>query len=163
MDNNLRNEMLIVMNNESVCGDCQVKILSICTKFVNHQQYMSKIGEAFELLLNNERGIDNFWVIFPQLINIIIQINKDVLVGDILQDGFDIDYMKFVLYAVVYSYLDNHKSILLNSLSQGDLRIGFINIIGNLLIKPKKLKINRQSLLQKLISCICDDDNTILL
>lgn len=161
MDNNLRNEMLIVMNNENVCGDCQVKILSICSKFVNNGEYMHKIIDAFELLLNKEEL--NFWVILPQLINIIIDINKNVMVGEFLKDGFDIDYMKFVLYAILYSYLDNNKSILLNKLDQGDLRIGFIHIIGNLLIKPKKLKINKQTLLQKLLSCICDDTDTILL
>lgn len=161
MDNNLRDEMIIVMNNENVCGDCQVRVLSVCTKFVNNVKYMEKVGGAFELLLSG--GTENFWVILPQLINIIIQINKDVLVSGVLQEGFDVDYMKFALYAVVYSFLDHHKSILLNKLDQGDLRIGFINIIENVLIKPKRLRVDRQGLIGKLMSCICDDENTILL
>lgn len=162
MNNDLRNEMLVVLNTENVCDDCQIRILHCCSKFINNHEYMEKVKKLLNLfffVVKKEDEEINFWVELPKMITILIDLNKRV----VTDKDMEIDYMKFVLYAIIYSYLDTEQSETLNRQSPGDLRICFINILGVLLTKPKRIKITKETIWHMLSSCICSDDNEILL
>lgn len=158
MDSNLRNEILLVMQNytPAICPDCQVKILAQCTKFVNNTEYMNKIKSIVDTLFTSKENY-NFWIEIPKIISVIIDINKTIIsVKDI-----EVDYMKFVIYAIIYSYFDAYQRDILDKQDEGDLRICFINILNILLIKPKKIAMKSQSLFSILFNCICGDDGII--
>ena len=156
-DNNLRNEMLVILNSEKVCGDCQIKIMSQLTKFVDNLDYMVKIKEMLDLFFAGKTEI-NFWVELPKIISVIIDFNKKIWNKD---DEICVDNMKFILYGVIYNYLDMYQPQMLNLQDQGDLRICFLNILGVLLTKPKKIKVLKESLWHILTNCVCGDDGSI--
>ena len=69
--------------------------------------------------------------------------------------------MKFVIYGVIYNYLDTEKNELLNTVDHGTLRCSFLNILPLLLIKPTKLNVKKQTLISALLNCICGDDDIV--
>lgn len=156
MNNDIRDEMIIVLNSENVCGDCQIKCMSICSKFINNQKYMAKAKELLDLFFENKKEV-NFWVELPKIISVIIDLNKQLATNG----NIEIDHMKYAIYSIIYSYLDTFQPQLLNSQDQGDLRICFINILGVLLTKPKKIRIIKETLWEILSDCVCGDSDKI--
>ncbi len=156
--NDLRNEIIILLTNyESIINeDDQIRILAICSKFVNNQQYMDKIKDMLDAFFVDGREF-NFWVELPKMISIIIEFNKTINSSK----DIPIDFMKFVIYAVIYDYMDNFQSITLNKIDQGDLRICFYNVLAVLLTKPKKITVKKQTLLSVIFNLCCGDDGVI--
>jgi hypothetical protein len=158
MDNNVKGEMIIVLCSENVCEDCQVRTLSLTNKFIGNPQYAKSVKDLLDLFFIDSPDI-NLWIQLPKIISVIIDLNKSVKNnGEI-----DIDYMKFIIYAIIYSYLDKEQPIALNKLNQGDIRIGLLNILSILITKPKKIKVLKQTLINILTNCICGDDDIIKL
>lgn len=156
MNDNLRSEMSIVMGNENVCDDCQVRVNALLSKFLNNISYMNEVKISLDVLING-RDID-FLSEFPKLIFTIIELNKRIVCT---YKNIDKEYMKFVIYGVFYNYLDVSQNKLLNSVDQGNLRVSFINSLTLLFTKPKYLNIRKQSLISMLLNCICGNDNII--
>ena len=48
MNNDLRNEMLVVLNTENVCDDFQIRILHCCSKFMKNHEYTVWIAASFK-------------------------------------------------------------------------------------------------------------------
>lgn len=157
MNNSVRGEMIVVLNSEEIDPEPQIIILARAAKFLNNEVYTKEIKEKLDPFFVTENI--NFWIELPKIISVIIEHNKKV-VG---KDEINVDDMRYVLYVIVYSYLDENQSILLNKLDQGDLRIGLLNILYVLLIKPKLIKVAKQSLFQILFNCVCGDDGMIKL
>jgi hypothetical protein len=156
MDNNVKGEMSIILCSENVCEDCQVRTLSISNKFIGNPVYMASVKNILDAFFIDAPNV-NLWIEIPKIISVIIDLNKTVKNnGEI-----DVDYMKFVLYAIIYSYLDKEQPITLNKLNQGDIRIGLLNVLSILIIKPKKIKVLKQTLINILTNCICGDDGLI--
>lgn len=153
MNNTIKGEMLVVLNNEQVCDDCQIRILAQSSKFLNNTKYMDALNNRmndFFKLAND----DNFFIILPKVISLIVDLNKTTLGSN----EVCVDYMKFIIYILVYNYLDSFQASLLNKLKPGEFRICFINLLDILLTKPKNIKIKKESIFHMLISCICGDD-----
>jgi hypothetical protein len=162
MNNTLRDEMIILMSNyeQEIPGDEQVKIIANCSKFVNNQKYMDEIKKALDIFFPS--GDFNFWVELPKIINVVIDVNKNI---DSLAKDIKVEHMKFIIYAIIYSYLDVNQSAILNKQDfeksedfKGNLRIGFLNILSILLIKSKNICVKKQSLFCVLLNCIFGDD-----
>lgn len=160
MNNTIRNEMIVVLGNEKVCADCQIRVLSNISKFLDNVDYSNKIKESLDLIVSRDEENMNFWVELPKMISIIININKANVVGS---TAIEVDYMKYVLYAVIYNYLETYHADILNKQNPGDLRICFLNILDILLTKPKNIQLNRETLFQMLSSCVCGPDGLIRL
>lgn len=157
-NNNLRNEIIMILENydTEICPDCQIKILAICAKFVNSTEYMDKVKQLFDVFFINRENV-NFWIELPKMISVLIDFNNTIQANK----EIPIDHVKFAIYAIIYAYLDNYQSILLNSLDQGGLRISFFNILAILLTKPKKIAVKKQSIINALLNCMCGDDGII--
>lgn len=153
MNNTIKGEMLVVLNNEQVCDECQIRVLAHASKFLNNQKYMqefnNRMNDFFKLISD-----DDFFIMLPKVISLIIDLNKEVLGSD----EICVDYMKFIIYVLVYNYLDSNQPNLLNKLKPGEFRICFINLLDILLTKPKNITLKKQSLFQMLKSCLCGDD-----
>lgn len=158
MNSDLQKEILLVLENyePAICGPCQVKILAKCTQFVNNEQYMKQIKVILDPIFANNREF-NFWVEIPKIISAIIEFNKTI----VSTNEISINKMKFVIYSIIYSYFDNHQSILLNKQDPGDLRIIFMNVLHILLTKPKKIKVKKQSLFSIIFNCIFGNNKSI--
>lgn len=153
MNTDLTAEMTVLMTNENVCAENQIKINALLGNFLNNDIYMHELTHKLNELLNN-REID-FFAEFPKIIMLIVELNKKVL---FLSNEIEKELSKYVIYGLIYNYLDNYQSKLLNQLNQGSLRIAFSNICEVLMVKPKKVNIKKQSLTRMLLNCICNDD-----
>lgn len=158
MDNTLRNEMISLLTNYEpiIDPDDQIRILAISSQFVNNSQYMDKVKEILDVFFVEDREF-NFWVELPKIISLLIDFNKTIASSK----EIEIDKMKFVFYAVIYSYMDNFQSITLNKMNPGDFRICFLNVISILLTKPKNIKVNKQSLFSIIFNLLCGDDGIL--
>lgn len=159
MNNNLRNEMIVLLSNHEpqVLDDDQVKILANCSKFVNSTLYMDGIKKALDVFFFDDPAV-NLWVELPKIINVIIDFNKNV---DAMTKDIKVDYMKFIIYAVIYSYLDSSKPELLDDNNRGNLRIGFLNILNILFTDAKKILVKKQTIWSALMQCVCGDNGKI--
>ena len=162
MNNDLRDELITLMSNyePQVCGDCQVKIIANCAKFINNVSYMTEIKKLLDLFFIDTTTF-NFFVELPKITQVIIDYYKNNIIT--LSKDIDPDHMKFIIYGVLYSYLDNFQSTTLNTINGGDFRIAFINVLSILFVKSKSIKINKLSLFGALFNCICGDDGKIKL
>jgi hypothetical protein len=156
MNNDLRQEMLVILTNEKICVDCQLKINASLGYFLNNQKYTSELHKLLNNLISN-RTID-FFSEFPKIISLIIEFNKSIVCT---YENIDKDYMKFIIYGIVYNYLDTEQNTLLNTLDPGLLRIVFVNTLQLLLLKPKKLNVHKQTIFSMLANCICGNDDVI--
>ena len=152
MNNDVRGEMIVVLGNEAIEPDEQVVILATAAKFLNNVQYIQEIKDKIDVFFYEDA---NFWVELPKIISVIVDIIKHVLNNSEIPKI----HMKYILYTVIYHYLNEYQSIVLNKINQGDLRIGLLNLLSILLLKPKNIKVMKQSLFNILINCICGDEN----
>jgi hypothetical protein len=160
MNLDLQKELLVIIQNyqPEICDDCQVRILAKCSKFVNNPVYMDKVKNILDPFFSNDRDF-NFWVELPKIISSVIELNKTVVAGS----EIEVDYMKFVLYAIIYHYFDTFQKEILNKQNEGDIRIIFMNILSILLTKPKKIRIKKQSLFSIIFNCIFGDSGILRL
>jgi hypothetical protein len=162
--------MIVVLNSENVCDDCQIRILACTNKFINNVKYLEKSKEKLDMFFTRSEPVEddgkpapdtdvNLWVEIPQMIKILIDLHKSVtFVHDI-----DQDYMKFVLYGIIYNYLDTHHADILGKLEPGHFRIYFLNLLEVLLTKPKKIEAVKQSVLSSIFGLCCDDDDKVVI
>lgn len=153
MDANLRNELLLVLANENIEEDF-MRVIRNCTKFVNNSDYMDRVLKKFSELFSPDSSDVNFWVVLPKLFHTVIEINKDV---DNISEIPEKD-MKYVIYSVIFSYLDKHKDA--SWVHEGDLRVAFVNLSELILLKPKHIKVMAQKCFSSCLSC-CEDDTKI--
>jgi len=153
MNNDLIAEMTALLTNENILGDEQVKINALIGNFLNDGVYMYELTSKLDALING-RELD-FLAEFPKMIMLIVELNKKVL---FLSNKIDKDLAKYVIYGLIYNYLDKNHSKLLNQLNPGSLRIAFTNICEVLMVKPKKVNVKTQSFSRMLLNCICSDD-----
>ena len=158
MNNDIRNEMIVLLNADKVCGDCQIKILAVCAKFLSNDSYMDKIKPILDGFFPDNEDV-NLWIELPKITAIIVETNKQV----VNNEPVDIDTMKFVVYAVIYHYLDNYQSIFLNKQPAGFLRVCWTNLVEILTMKPKHVNLKKLTLWKMFIGCICGDDSMIRL
>lgn len=164
MNNDIRSEMLVVLNSENVCDDCQIRILAYINKFINNVKYLERSKEKLDLFFESKEPDDtsssvNLWIEIPKMISVLIDLHKNVTFTSNMQQ----DYMKFVIYGIIYNYLDSHQAQILNKLAPGDFRIYFLNLLEVLLTKPKKIEAVKQSLWDALKGCICGDDDPVVI
>lgn len=159
MNNDIRSEMIVVLNSENVCDECQIRILSYTNKFINNEKYLVKSKEKLDLFFNKEPLVEfNIWIELPKMICVLIDLHSSVIfTKDIGQD-----YMKFVLYGIIYNYLDSEHALILNKLEPGTFRICFLNLLEVLLTKPQKIEALKQSLWNALTDCLCDAGDNIV-
>jgi len=151
MNNDVRGEMIVVLNSEEIDPDQQIIILGTASKFLNNVKYVQQIKDKLDIFF--VEGF-NFWVELPKIISVIIEFNKNVFNNNDISKK----HMKYVLYVVLYNYLNESQPNVLNNLDQGDFRIGLLNILLILMFKPTNVKVLKQSFGKMLLNCICDDD-----
>jgi hypothetical protein len=161
MNNDIRSEMLVVLNSENVCDDCQVRILACLNKFINNAKYLEKSKEKLDFFFSKEPTDPpiNLWIEIPKMIKVLIDLHKSVtFIKDIEQD-----FMKFALYGIIYNYLDHYHAETLNKLEPGEFRIYFLNLLEVLLTKPKHIKAVKQGWLSCIADMCCVDDDQVVI
>jgi len=154
MDSNLRNELLLVLTNENVSDNDQIRILNNCSKFVNNIKYMEKVKEKLSQVFEPHQT--NFWILVPKLMSMIVEVNQSVdNINEIPEH-----HMKFCIYAVIVSYLEQEKPFNIVGECDGDLRVAFVNISEILLTNPMKIKVMASKCFSSCWSC-CHDSSKI--
>ena len=153
MNNDLLQEMTVVLTNEKYDENEQIKVNAQLGRFLNCPEYMKKVTDKLNSLID-KRNID-FASEFSEIIYCVIELNKHVIS---VKNEISKKNMKFVVYGIIYDYLDKHQPKLLNSLDQGVIRIAFINAVQLLLENPKNIKVQKQSLLDMIKHCIWGDN-----
>ena len=158
MNNDIRNEMIVVLGNSNVCRNCQIAICADISRFLENETYVAAIKDKLDLFFTPDKEI-NLLVDLPRMVLDVITLNETIESSTTIE----IEDMKYVIYGIIYNYLDQHQPIILNRQHPGDLRVIFLNILDTLLIKPKKLKITKLSIWKILTKLCCDDNNNIKL
>ena len=158
MNNSLRGEMMVVMSNEQVCDECQVRILALASRFLNNPMYVNALKDRLDLFFSGPIEC-NLWIELPKMVSSILDLNK-TLISAI---DIDVPYMKFCIYVLLYNYLHEYQPIVLDRLDVGEFRICLLNLLDVLMIKPSSAKIVKQTLWSALMHCICADEKVIKL
>lgn len=149
MNSLIRDELLLILNVFGhYKGEDQITIISICSKLLDSEEYVSKVYEK----LDDELKQPNFDVTtdFINLIVSIIDVNKCVEFYKKLK----VDTMKICIYGLLYSYILKNNSDVLNKLEIHKLRILYFNTIQVLLVQPKTIEIAKEGLLSAIGRCI---------
>lgn len=120
-----------------------IKIKHACTRMLDNNDYMNTIKLSLDSIFKIQ-NFDNSD--FSRLLLAIIEVNKKVSYYKELSEN----RMKYVIYAVLYSYLINNQHDFVNLEGITKIRISYFNSIELALLVPQTMKIAKETCL----SCI---------
>lgn len=146
MNSLIRDEVLLILN---VFGEYkekeQISIVSVCSKMLDCDKYVSKIKLALDEICK-EPSFD----ITTDFINLIVRIINENRNVEFYKE-LDQKRMKICIYCMLYNYLinnDNNEN--LNKLEIQKFRILYFNTVKVLLLAPDEVIVPKESLTSKI-------------
>ena len=140
MNSDIRDEMILLLNIYEVEANEQIKILAICTKFLDSKKYVDEMKNVLDNVFNGENF--NINTEFSRILLAMINLNRKVtFIKEVKEKR-----IKYLIYCVLFSYLIKNQSQIINTLSLGELRLLFCNAIDLILLVPETIKIGKEGL-----------------
>jgi hypothetical protein len=146
MNENINTEINFYLQNIglNIGGSEKIKIVSIMTKFINSAEYMEKVRNGLNSLLNDPSF--NILTDFSEILKILMKVNSEC---DFYKT-VDKARLKYVCYAVLYATIIKNNIDILNNISISDFRLLYVNSMDLLFINSDELVVNKESC----INCI---------
>ncbi len=138
MNEQIRNEMILLLNIDGIKSDEQIKILSYVSSFLSSTEYFVEIKSV----LNSIFAQPDFDIVteLSRLILNILTINKKCS----FRKEIKANRMKYVIYAVIYNYMLKEQIDYLNKINIGTLRLMYCNCFDLLTIDFSSISIVKE-------------------
>lgn len=123
MNEQIRDEVVLLLNIDNVDADEQIKILSICASVLSSEKYMIELVETLDNIFTQPDGVD-LSSEFTRIVLNILNLNQKVVYK---KKEVCPSRMKYVIYCVIYYYLLKHKLEILDNCNIGNIRLLYCN------------------------------------
>lgn len=138
MNSDIQREILLLCSIDQIKGSESIKIMSICSNFLQNEIYVEEIKKFFDSVFNSP-NFDFVSELAPILLGL-VNINKKVN----YYKNISLDRMKYVLFSVLYQYISKYQVELLNHIDIGQLRILFSNSFDLIKLQPHFVNIAKK-------------------
>ena len=140
MIGDIQRELLLLTEIDNISGTEAIKTLSICSNFLNCDEYMNEVNE----LLNNVFSHDSFnlFTEIGHVLSSLVRLNARAK----YYKEVPINRMKYVMYSVIYTYMIKNKIEFFNLLDIGAFRVCFSNAWQLVELLPMAVQIAKRGL-----------------
>ena len=140
MNETIRNELILLLNIDSVKPDEQIKILSICSAFLSSKPYNDELKKLLNPIFNQPDGFD-IGSEFARLIINILNLNQQCTYYKVVGN----EKLKYIIYGIIYNFLLREQLDFLNGQNLGTIRLLYCNAWDLLSFDINKLKIIKET------------------
>lgn len=141
MNEQIRDEMILLQNIDNVDPDEQIKVLSICSSVLGCENYLKELKVILNPIFNQPEGFD----IGAEFTRVVIQILNLNSKCSYIKKEVNSNRMKYVIYCVIYNYLVKDQLEYLDHQNIGNIRLLYCNAWDLISIDINTVKIKREA------------------